>query len=271
MKGAMGGFGLLIVGSMLGRPLPVHAQTQTSVKWADIVGTWEEIPALGTFKNGSSAVYRSLTFRPDGMVLWTEVFWETGDTLSESRWSGPFRTDTIEVMSWPAVIRLQDQRLSLKYLQRDFATEAGAQAYQRIDLSKRPLRQVIATGFGSAYLIPAHPPTPTGTLADLAGAWEGIPTPEWGEQSIIRRLRLFRSDSTILNVEMRQNGNDTLVSAGVYGGWWAWTRLPGDSIITRPAIKDPDWKVVLRNQQLSFFYKGNLLETYKAIDLPKRP
>src|SRR5262249_20210517 len=107
--------------------------------------------------------------------------------------------------------------------------------------------------------------------------WEGIPTPYTKKvyPQISRHIRIFRSDSTILDVETFVNGKDEMVSGHLFGsGWGEWQRLPGDSIITISGV--PGWRIVLQNGQLSLSSyiekngKEELLEVYKPIEL-KQP
>ena len=310
MKGATIGFGLFVVCILLGRPLPAQAQAST-LKWADLVGTWEQIPITGelpTWEHAKPPIYHSLTFQPDSTVIMTNMllaYHKGPDTLSMTlKRKVALTGDTMTVLKkvggyfgWQSfVLHFHDQLLFKQYLcgQGEPGQPGSKLAicpnlgdtcckypwiYKRVDPSQRPSRHAVAAGFASGHPIPARPRTPTGTIADLAGAWEAIPTPNlearWKEEGIIRVIRVFQSDSTVLNIDIRKDGNDTLAygtAADTAWGWKGWTRLPGDSIIRRPRFdKDPKSKVVLQNQQLSFYYDGKLLEAFKPAELPKRP
>ena len=306
MKGVTVGVGLFVVSLLLGRPLPVQAQAST-LKLADFVGTWEEVPLQTTghlriWEWDAPPLYHSLTFQPDSTVIMTIVFlhsYEDGraDTTSMSRkLKFSLVGDTVTMTSaggyygWSVyILRLQDGQLVQRYCGYPQQREAwgGCAAtwiYKRVDPSQNPLHHMTGAGFGSRLPIPAHPRTPTGTLEDLLGAWEKISTPQLektfaemhtdGKERFVREIRVFRPDSTVIGAEIRENGKDTLakgfISSSGRMGWGGWKRLPGDSIITIPGF-GKGWKIVLQKEQLSYYYNGELLEAFKPIELSKRP
>jgi len=303
VKSATFGFGLLALGAILGHPLSVYAQTP-STQWKDLVGTWEEdmsqrASTVVHYVPGS-LIATDMVFRPDSTLLWSNIHLDGPDTLATTgKGRAVLAGDTLEVTNstigpsgwWGSrtlVIALRDQELTMHYWcggPEEKPWECQTRTYKRIKPAQRRFERIIATGFALRGPVPAHPATPTGTLTDLLSAWEGIPTAEWQGRGVARSIRVFLPDSTYLNATIYKDGQDQMVYGTARGlktwaavqskerarwewGWEDWKRTPGDSIIIRPHWEG---KLVLNNQQLSFYYKDKLVEAFKASTLSQQP
>lgn len=273
MHGATRGLGLLVVGLLLGRPLPVQAQG-AMVKWADIVGTWEHVFDPALLIRERTQLYSRITFRPDSTTLVTEVYSMGEDTLScSSEYKRSFlRADTlfgVPLAGSGAVVRLQDESLSLTGFVRAPFTEEWTRVYRRTEPSKQLFNQVISTGFASGRPMPAHTP-PTGTLTDFVGAWA------WEESNIgdstgqdIKRtgVAIYRPDSTAVNVYHRFFPAEGGRLACGYIGAWNWKPLAGDTFTSGNGNK-----IVRQGSQFSIYAPDiQMTRTYHATDSLKKP
>src|SRR5260221_1238052 len=193
MSSAARWLGLLVIGFVLGQPVPVHAQTP-EVKPSDLVGTWEVSGAAGM----PGQLQQYFTFRPDKTSLHTTIRVADGDTLSctdPGDW-------TPLTMAQKTV--LNGEELSLTY------KGGTTTVFKRVDPSNRPLNRVIAAGFAPGRPIPAHVQARTGTMADLLGAWEvtsGLAR-KWETLTATRRVMIVYPDSSMVRLVVRQVGTD---------------------------------------------------------------